>query len=57
MSVRHALLALLRQRPMYGYHLRSEFEQALAVAVPSVDVELRRAAPEHGREAVPGGTP
>jgi DNA-binding PadR family transcriptional regulator len=26
MSVRHALLALLEQGPMYGYQLRSEFE-------------------------------
>jgi len=27
MSVRQALLALLEQRPMYGYQLRSEFER------------------------------
>ena len=26
MSVRHALLALLREGPMYGYQLRAEFE-------------------------------
>ncbi len=27
MSVKHALLALLEQEPMYGYQLRAEFEQ------------------------------
>ena len=27
MSIRHSLLALLEQEPMYGYQLRAEFEQ------------------------------
>lgn len=27
MSIRHSLLALLEQKPMYGYQLRTEFEQ------------------------------
>ena len=34
MSVRQGLLALLEQRPMYGYQLRSEFESRTGAAWP-----------------------
>jgi hypothetical protein len=34
MSVKHALLALLDQRPMYGYQLKSEFEARVGQAWP-----------------------
>ncbi|WP_436700738.1 PadR family transcriptional regulator [Nocardioides sp. BYT-33-1] len=34
MSVKHALLALLEQQPMYGYQLRAEFEQRTGTAWP-----------------------
>ncbi len=34
MSVRYALLALLDQRPMYGYQLKTEFEARLGQAWP-----------------------
>ncbi len=34
MSVRQALLALLEQGPMYGYQLRSEFEQRTGATWP-----------------------
>jgi DNA-binding PadR family transcriptional regulator len=34
MSVRQALLALLEQRPMYGYQLRAEFEQRTGATWP-----------------------
>jgi DNA-binding PadR family transcriptional regulator len=34
MSVRHALLALLEQGPMYGYQLRAEFESRTGAAWP-----------------------
>jgi DNA-binding PadR family transcriptional regulator len=34
MSVKHALLALLEQEPMYGYQLRVEFEQRTGTTWP-----------------------
>ncbi|MFC5729235.1 MULTISPECIES: PadR family transcriptional regulator [Nocardioides] len=34
MSVKHALLALLEQEPMYGYQLRAEFEQRTGTTWP-----------------------
>ncbi|MCR1785199.1 PadR family transcriptional regulator [Nocardioides carbamazepini] len=34
MSVKHALLALLEQQPMYGYQLRAEFERRTGTAWP-----------------------
>src|SRR5690348_14362416 len=34
MSVKHALLALLEQQPMYGYQLRVEFEQRTGTTWP-----------------------
>ncbi|MBM9459861.1 PadR family transcriptional regulator [Nocardioides sp. zg-536] len=34
MSVKHALLALLEEQPMYGYQLRSEFEQRTGTTWP-----------------------
>ncbi|WP_435770367.1 PadR family transcriptional regulator [Nocardioides sp. SYSU DS0651] len=34
MSVKHALLALLEQEPMYGYQLRSEFEKRTGTTWP-----------------------
>lgn len=34
MSIRHGLLALLEHEPMYGYQLRSEFEQATGATWP-----------------------
>lgn len=34
MSVKHALLALLEQQPMYGYQLRAEFEQRTGTTWP-----------------------
>ncbi|KRB76298.1 hypothetical protein ASE01_14960 [Nocardioides sp. Root190] len=34
MSVKHALLALLEQQPMYGYQLRTEFEQRTGTTWP-----------------------
>jgi len=34
MSVKHGLLALLRQGPMYGYQLRAEFEQRTGATWP-----------------------
>jgi len=34
MSVKHALLALLEQQPMYGYQLRVEFEQRTGATWP-----------------------
>lgn len=34
MSVKHALLALLEREPMYGYQLRSEFEQRTGTTWP-----------------------
>ncbi|MDQ6523875.1 PadR family transcriptional regulator [Nocardioides sp. LHD-245] len=34
MSVKHALLALLEQEPMYGYQLRAEFERRTGTAWP-----------------------
>ncbi len=34
MSIRHALLTLLDQRPMYGYQLRSEFEASTGATWP-----------------------
>lgn len=34
MSVRHSLLALLQERPRYGYQLRSEFQDRTGAAWP-----------------------
>lgn len=34
MSIKHSLLALLEQGPMYGYQLRSEFEQRTGATWP-----------------------
>ena len=34
MSVKHAVLALLEQEPMYGYQLRTEFEQRTGTTWP-----------------------
>src|SRR6266545_7007403 len=40
MSVRHSLLALLEQRPMYGYGLKGEFEAATGHVWPLNDGQV-----------------
>ena len=40
MSIRHSLLALLEQGPLYGYRLKSEFEAATGQMWPLNDGQV-----------------